>query len=83
MLSTHTKNKSDTLSNHIVMGNIKKNTRNVPNSIPTIQKYFQTSTGTTCTKNNMTVWNEIEKSSCSGVISTTEKKLFIDLIDPD
>ena len=65
------------------MGYIKNNTRNVPNSIPTIQKSFQTSTGTTCTKNNMTVGNEIEKSSCSGMISTTGKKSFIDLIDPD
>ena len=59
MLSTQSKNKSDTLSNNIVIGN-KKNTRNVPIGIPTIQKYDPTTTGTTSTKNDMTVGNETE-----------------------
>ena len=51
--------------------------------IPTIQKYVPTSTGTTSTKNNMTVGNEIENTSSSGMTSTTGKKSFIGLINPD
>ena len=61
MLSTHTKYNSDTLSNNIVTGNIKNITRNVPIYISTIQKSVPTSTGTTSTKNNMIVGNEIKK----------------------
>ena len=37
----------------------------------------------TSTINNMTVENETENSSSSGMISTTEKKYFIDLISLD
>ena len=83
MLSTHTKNKSDTLSNNVVLEKKKINTENVPICIPTIQNFIPKSTGTTSTKNNMTVGNETEKSSSSGMISTTEKKQFFDLIDLD
>ena len=38
---------------------------------------------TTSTKNDITGENEKEKSSSSGMISTTGKKSFIDLIDLD
>ena len=65
------------------MENEKINTKNVPIGIPTIQKSVPKSAGTTSTKNNMTGGNEKEKSSSSGMISTTGKKLFIDLIDLD
>ena len=65
------------------MENKKINTKNVPIGIPTIQKSVPKSAGTTSTKNNMTGGNEKEKSSSSGMISTTDKKLFIDLIDLD
>ena len=65
------------------MENEKNNTKNVPIGIPTIQKSVPKSAGTTSTKNNMTGGNEKEKSSSSGMISTTGKKLFIDLIDLD
>ena len=65
------------------MENEKNNTKNVPIGIPTIQKSVPKSTGTTSTENKMTVGNEKEKSSSSGMISTTDKKLFIDLIDLD
>ena len=50
------------------MENKKINTNNVPIDIPTIQK-----SGTTSTKNNITGGNEKEKSSSSGMISTTGK----------
>ena len=65
------------------MENTIINTKNVPIGIPTIQKSIPKSTGTTSTKNNMTVGNEKEKSSSSAMISTTGKKSFIDLIDLD
>ena len=65
------------------MGNKKNNIRNVPMGIPTIQKYVPTSTGTTSTKNNMTVGNKTKNSSSSSMISTTEKKPLIDLISLD
>ena len=65
------------------MENEKNNTKNVPIGIPTIQKSIPKSDSTTSTKNNMTGGNEKEKSSSSGMISTTDKKLFIDLIDLD
>ena len=83
VISTHTKNKSDSLSNKIVMENTIINTNNVPIGIPTIQKSVPKSTGTTSTKNNMTVENEQEKSSSSGMICTTGKKSITDLIDLD
>ena len=82
-LSSQSTNQSDTPSNKVVMENEKNNTKNVPIGIPTIQKSVPKSTGTTSTKNNMTGGNEKEKSSSSGMISTTDKKLFIDLIDLD
>ena len=55
----------------------------MPIGIPTIQKYVPTTTGTTSSKNNMTVGNEIENTSSSGMTSTTGKKPFIGLINPD
>jgi len=58
------------------MENEKNNTKNVPIGIPTIQKSVPKSTGTTSTKNKMTVGNEKEKSSSSGMISTTDKDLI-------
>ena len=61
----------------------KIDTNNVPIGNPTIQKSVPKSAGTTSTKNNMTGGNEKEKSSSSGMISTTGKKLLIDLIDLD
>ena len=82
-LSSQSTNQSDTPSNKVVMENEKNNTKNVPIGIPTIQKSVPKSAGTTSTKNNMTGGNEKEKSSSSGMISTTDKKLFIDLIDLD
>ena len=48
-----------------------------------IQKSVPKSAGTTFTKNNMTCGNEKEKSSSSGMISTTGKKSFIVLNDLD
>ena len=81
-LSSQSTNQSDTPSNKVVMEE-KNNTKNVPIAIPTIQKSVLKSAGTTSTKNNMTGGNEKEKSSSSGKISTTDKKLFIDLIDLD
>ena len=62
---------------------IKIDTNNVPIDIPTIQKSVPKSAGTTSTKNNITGGNEKEKSSSSGMISTTGKKSFIDLIGLD
>ena len=67
---------SDSLSNKVVMENTIINTKNVPIGIPTIQKSVPKSAGTTSTKNNMTVGNEKEKSSSSGMISTTDKDLI-------
>ena len=55
----------------------------MPIGIPTIQKYVPTTTGTTSTKNNMTVGNETKNSSSSSMISTAEKKPLIDLISLD
>ena len=63
------------------MENKKINTKNVPIGIPTIQKSVPKSAGATSTKNNMIGGNEKEKSSISGMISTTGKKSFIDLND--
>ena len=65
------------------MINIENNTRNVPIYIPTTQKSIPISTGTTSTKNNMTVGNKTKKSSSSGITSTTWKKFFVGLIDSD
>ena len=65
------------------MENNKINTKDVPIGIRMIQKSVPKSAGTTSTKNNMTGGNEKEKSSSSGMISTTGKKTFIDLIDLD
>ena len=65
------------------MENKKIDTNNVPIGIPTIQKSVPKSAGTISTKNNITGGNEKEKSSSSGMISTTGKKSFIDLIGLD
>ena len=55
------KNKSDTLSNTVVMENKKIDTNNVPIGIPTIQKSVLKSAGTMSTKNNIIGGNEKEK----------------------
>ena len=65
------------------MKNIKINTKNVPIGIPTIQIFVPKSAGTISTKNNMTGRNEKYKSRSSGMISTTDKTSFIELIDLD
>ena len=49
----------------------------MPIGIPTIQKYVPTTTGSTSTKNNLTVGNETENSNSSGMISTTGKNLLL------
>ena len=58
------------------MENTIINTKNVPIGIPTIQKSVPKSTGTTSTKNNMTVENQKEKSSSSVMISANSKKII-------
>ena len=73
VLSSQSKNKSDTLSNTVVMENEKIDTNNVPIGIPTIQKSVPKSAGTMSTKNNVTSGNKKEKSSSSGKISSTGK----------
>ena len=83
VLSSQSKNKSDTLSNTVVVENKKIDTNNVLIGIPTIQKSVPKCTGTMSTKNNITGGNEKEKSSSSGKIRTTGKNSFIDLIDLD
>ena len=52
---------------------IKIDTNNVPIDISTIQKSIPKSASITSNKNDMTGGNEKEKSSSSGMISTTGK----------
>ena len=54
----------------------KIDTNNVPIGNPTIQKSVPRSAGTMSTKNNITGGNEKEKSSISGKIRTTGKKII-------
>ena len=61
ILSTHTNNKSDTLSNNVAMGNIKNDIRKIPICIPTIQKSIPISSGTTSTKNIL--WLEMKQKN--------------------